>query len=72
MVMGSSSISLLRPEELELLVCGTPHLDLHELEHELIADLLLVEALLEQLQGDLRGLRFGALSDGRHVLRFGG
>lgn len=31
-VMGGSSISLLRPEELMLLVCGTPHLNLHELE----------------------------------------
>lgn len=31
-VMGGSSISLLRPEELELLVCGTPHLNFHELE----------------------------------------
>jgi hypothetical protein len=30
--MGGSSISLLRPEELELLVCGTPHLDFHELQ----------------------------------------
>ncbi len=31
-VMASSSISLLRPEELMLLVCGTPHLNFHELE----------------------------------------
>lgn len=30
--MGGSSICLLRPEELELLVCGTPHLNFHELE----------------------------------------
>ena len=31
-VMGGTTISLLRPEELELLVCGTPHLNFHELE----------------------------------------
>lgn len=31
-VMGGTSIALLRPEELELLVCGTPHLNFHELE----------------------------------------
>lgn len=31
-VMGGSSISLLKPEELMLLVCGTPHLNLRELE----------------------------------------
>jgi len=31
-VMGGSSISLLRAEELMLLVCGTPHLNLRELE----------------------------------------
>ena len=30
--MGGSSIVLLRPEELELLVCGTPHLNFHDLE----------------------------------------
>lgn len=30
--MGGTSIALLRPEELELLVCGTPHLNFHELE----------------------------------------
>jgi len=31
-VMGGSSISLLKPEELMLLVCGTPHMNLRELE----------------------------------------
>lgn len=31
-VMGGTSISLLLPEELELLVCGTPDLNFHELE----------------------------------------
>ena len=31
-VMGGTTIALLRPEELELLVCGTPHLNFHELE----------------------------------------
>jgi ubiquitin-protein ligase E3 A len=31
-VMGGTCISLVRPEELELLVCGTPHLNFHDLE----------------------------------------
>ena len=31
-VMGGSSISLLKPEELMLIVCGTPHLNLREWE----------------------------------------